>query len=302
MPSFMRKADLKLFVTLYHDATLLGHFLRHYQGIGVTRFYVAVAAEREREIKPLTQSYPVELVTGLDVEESVFGTAAVSAMREHHQEADEWAVIVDVDEFIESVDLAAVTVAAERFGANVVRGRMYDRLGLDGRPQPICADSDLDATFPVKAPLVRHVMRGADYKGVLVKGRLLPAPRAAHHRFTGERTFDQELQISHFKWTTGALEEARKRRDVLAAAGSPWAAEYQRVLAHYEARGRFAWEEFGGRALDEFEPEPPAALCDVCGGVISEEERDYSAGAFGRPLCRTDQTAAGEIPFGFAPR
>src|SRR6516162_3747501 len=33
---------MKLFVTINNDARLLGHFLRHYSGFGITEFFIAV--------------------------------------------------------------------------------------------------------------------------------------------------------------------------------------------------------------------------------------------------------------------
>src|SRR5262249_21711332 len=132
-------------------------------------------------------------------------------------------------------------------------------------------------------------MYGCDHKGGLVKGRLLPA--AQHHRFEGERVFPDVLEISHYKWTTGAVERLRNSHRLVEAAGIAWSIEYRRALDHYETHGRFAWEAFGGKPATEFTPEPPPGHCVTCGAALSEAEVRFSTERYGRMLCRTDQRA-----------
>lgn len=284
---------MKLFATVYHDASLLGHFAQHYSEAGVSHFYLAIDPERVDAVADLARRFPITFVSDLDVAESVFGVAAVTSMRDRHQEPDEWVVIVDLDEFVECDDLASVAAACERFGGNLVRGIMYDRFSVDGQPRAVTPSCDLDAVFPIKAPFVRNVMGGSDHKGVLVKGHLRPAKNAAHHRFEAERTYSRVLDISHYKWTAGAIEQVRDRRDRLRSGGSPWAEEYDRVLAHYDLHRRFAWETFGGSDREEFDHvRPQVPTCSLCGGAISVDEHDFSVKTFGMALCRADQDLA----------
>jgi len=221
----------------------------------------------------------------------VFGTAAVSEMRKLHQEDDEWVVICDLDEFLECELVEDAAEAAERAGANLVRGIMHDRFALDGQPRGFAPDEDLNEVYPIKSRFIREVMRGYDHKGILVKGVLNPAPGAAHHWFTGERGFSGVLGISHYKWTASSLERVRSAYEIVSDAGISWAVEYKRVLDHYDRYGRFAWETFGGRRWREFEPEPPAGNCAECGAAVSEAELAYARQNFGRSLCRRDQDA-----------
>lgn len=279
---------MKLFVTIYNDARLLGHFLRHYARAGISKFFIAVPPQLKPAVTPFLNSYDITLCEGLDVVDSLLtGTKAVTEMRKRYQESNEWVVIVDLDEFVEfGAEISLVTAAADNMGADVVRGIMLDRFSMDGQLAEFASDADLSLVYPIKSRFIKIVMGGCDHKGILVKGHIKPA--GAHHRFEDERTFAKILQISHYKWIPGAIERLRDSHRLVIAAGIAWAVEYQRALDHYDAHGRFAWETFAGKLAEEFELESPE-LCGDCGGAISEAEFAYSVAHFGRALCRRDQ-------------
>jgi hypothetical protein len=239
---------MKLFVTIYDDARLLTHLLRHYRPAGIDRFYIAAPPEFVPEVKRCSPQYDITLAEGLDVAESMGGgTAAVSEMRRRFQCPDEWVVIVDLDEFVEfKPGIPEILQAAENEGANVVRGIMYDRFSSDGTLPAIAPDSNLPELFPVKSRFTRDVMDGADWKGVLVKGRVTPLPRAGHHHFDGEKVCSLELEIAHYKWNDRAMERVRTAYAALLRAGVDWAEEYKRVIDYYDENGRFRWQDFGG--------------------------------------------------------
>jgi hypothetical protein len=90
-------------------------------------------------------------------------------------------------------------------------------------------------------------MRGADYKGVLVKGQLKAA--VAHHRFVGEKVASTVLEIAHYKWNTRTIARVEHAYREVVKRGIPWAIEYRRILDHYEQHGRMAWEDFGGELI-----------------------------------------------------
>lgn len=281
---------MKLFVTIYNDAKLLGHFLRHYAEAGITKFHIATAPEFRAVVESFSDRYTIYLTDRLVVEDSILAeNAAITKMRQMHQAQNEWVVIVDLDEFIEfpcGIDI--ITSRADKAGANVVRGIMLDRFSADGQLPDFSPNSDLDIVYPVKSRFVRNVMRGSDHKGVLVRGLLKPAVRSGHHRFEEEIVFSQLLQISHYKWTFGALDRLRKTHKITSEAGIFWAVEFQRVFDHFDAHGRFAWEEFGGQLSKAFKMEDPINCVD-CGAAISESEYAYSVTHFGKALCRADQ-------------
>jgi len=240
---------MKLFTAIYEDARLLRHFLRHYDSAGVTEFYVATSAACASEAKAAVGDYNATLFEQLDVHDSLIGgNAAVTEMRRLHQAENEWSIIVDLDEFVEfGADIWQIVSAAENEGANVVRGIMYDRFTVDGRLADFDQDSDLSKVYPVRARFIANVMRGADYKGVLVKGQLKAA--VAHHRFVGEKVASTVLEIAHYKWNTRTIARVEHAYREVVKRGIPWAIEYRRILDHYEQHGRMAWEHFGGELI-----------------------------------------------------
>jgi len=242
---------LKLFVCVVDDERLLPHFLRHYDQFGVTEFHIAAPQHLANSIHGASRNYKVIQYHDFDAAASFTGGAeAVTKMRELAQGAEEWVVIVDLDEFVEFPeplnDLVG-RIAAE--GANIARGIMYDRFAIDGQLKAFDDDSELSQLFPVRARFRRLVMGGNEIKGVLVKGGLRSL--AAHHKFYDERPYSEMLEISHYKWNDRALDRTRLARDMCSAANSPWDfdGEFKRVLDHYERHGRFAWETFGGEIL-----------------------------------------------------
>lgn len=284
-------SPMKLFVTIYNDAKLLGHFLRHYTEAGITKFQIATAPEFRAAAESFAGGYHIDVTDKLIVEDTILAeNTAITKMRQLHQDPDEWVAVVDLDEFTEFPSgIDTITARADKEGANVVRGIMLDRFSADGQLPEFFPDSDLDLVYPVKSRFIRNVMRGSDHKGVLVKGLLNPAARSGHHRFDDEIVSSQLLQISHYKWTFGALDRLHKTHKLILKAGIHWAIEHQRVFEHYDAHGRFAWEEFGGQLSKDFELDD-TITCDDCGAAISESEHAYSVGQFGKALCRADQT------------
>ena len=170
----------------------------------------------------------------------------MTEMRSRYQEADEWAVVVDLDEFIElRSPVTDLVQSADRHGANIIKGTLFDRFSVDGALVGFGPDSDLPRLYPVKARFIANVMKGADYKGIVVKGSL--RARIAHHEFENEIMDPEILEISHYKWSNvNALERVKFTYRTLAERGVPWAWEYKNILDHYDRYGRFAWETFGG--------------------------------------------------------
>lgn len=239
---------MKLFVTICDDARLLIHLLRHYEEAGIDDFYIAVPSELVPEVKIFADTYKITVAEGLNVFDSMRGgTSAVSEMRRRFQRADEWIVIVDLDEFIDfAVPIDQLLQLAEIEGANVVRGIMYDRFSADGGLPEIKPGSRLPELFPVKSRFTRDVRQGADWKGVLVKGLRDSVPGWGHHLFKDERVCSLQLEISHYRWNQGTIERMEQVYRELTDAGVDWADEYKRVLDHYRQCNRFRWQEFGG--------------------------------------------------------
>jgi hypothetical protein len=240
------REDGKLFVCIYDDARLLPHFLKHYQKFGITEFHVAAPKDLADFVGSASRGYNVRQYDDLDIADSFMGGAsAVTRMRNLFQSPDEWVVIVDLDEFVEFPEpVSQIIPKLEAEGANVARGIMFDRFSVDGQPTAFDDESDLPSLFPIKARFITEVMLGCDIKGVIVKGHLESA--LANHAFHAEKPFSTVFEIAHYKWNDRSLARVRSAYQLLSAAGRPWAVEYKRVLDHYDAHGRFAWELFHG--------------------------------------------------------
>jgi hypothetical protein len=241
---------MKLFTTIYDDARLLGHFLAHYDRAGVTEFFIAVADGYGSAVRQFTPAYRITLCEELGVADKYpFGVNAATEMRKRYQDPDEWAVVVDLDEFIEfPKPIFDIIAGAENEEANVVQAIMYDRFSADGQPRGFDSSSDLASLYPVKTRFIRDVMKGADWKGVLVKGDIRPAGN--FHNWEGQVVYSEIIEISHYKWTTDRIiDRVRADYRITSEMGLPSADEYKRVLDHYDRNGRFAWEEFGGQLL-----------------------------------------------------
>ena len=242
---------MKLFVAVSHHATLFPHFLRHYASVGISRFFVAVDEVTEQAVRNLAVHFDLVVVTDLDTCESIEGgTAAVSQMRRRFTSPDEWVAIADLDEFqVHPSGVAATAQAAEAEGANVVRGRMIDRVATDGLLKPIGVDDDLWRMFAQRCLVTARLQEGLAYKCALVRG-LLESGRnedglsLAHHHMTNERVASSEIEIHHFKWNAEVLARLQTAMARAKAAGQPFWVEYQRVLDHLRQHGRIRWEDF----------------------------------------------------------
>lgn len=247
---------MKLFTSVFDDERLLPYFLDHYARAGIDAFYVVASSEFHSAVSSLGSANPIT-VSKVDwpaMSESFsrgeLATRVLGTLRTGHQGEDEWAVIVDLDEFVDFGEgIEPLIARAEREGANVVKGVMYDRFSADGLTVDPLDGSTLDETYPVRSRFIRTVMLGCDDKAVLVKGRLEGVPSAEHHELIGERASSDVLSIEHFKWTAGSVDRLRDRCRKLRELGTDWWIEYARAVEHYETYGRFAWEEFGGELI-----------------------------------------------------
>jgi hypothetical protein len=240
---------VKLFVSIFDDAQLLPHFLRHYLQFGITEFHVAAPSKLAQQIRRMSTGYKLFQYSGFDVAETVCGgISAVAGMRGVAQDADEWIVIVDLDEFVEfGESVQTIVKDVEGEGANIARGVMYDRFAANGQPKPFDKDSHLPSLYPVRARFIKNVMGGFDIKGVLVKGHL--KGQGAHHVFYDEERYSKVFEISHYKWNDPSLRRIRQAYEMSRAAGLDWSQQYKKILDHYARHGRFAWETFGGELV-----------------------------------------------------
>ena len=271
---------MKLFVVIYNNSQILEKFLRHYRSIGISEFFIACDPMFVSTIKEQAHHFPITVIDNLDVVDSFLGGAvAVESMRRQFQRAGEWVMIVDLDEFLEpAAPLSDITGFADREGANVVRATMWDRFTLDGKMSDFTQHDHLRQRYPAMARFIHTVMRGADYKGVLVKGHI--RSDAAHHRYFHEIICSCDLVISHYKWFGDAFERVATAHRTLQERGAHWAVEYERVLQHHAEHDGFNWRAMGGHLdprrdtpePDGVPPGPKANPADTIGGLLELSE------------------------------
>jgi glycosyl transferase family 2 len=242
---------VKLFVAIAAHATLLPHFLRHYQRSGVSHFFVSVEPALDDQVTKFASGFPVTIVRDLDTSESIEGgTAAVSEMRRRFAGPNEWIALTDLDEFQVHPDgIETTAAAADAEGANVVRGWMVDRVATDGLLKPVKFDDDVWRVFPEKCFVTAGLQGGLSYKCALVKGHLESSRNEdglslAHHHMKDERVASISVAIHHFKWNAEVLERIALAIERTRAAGQPFWVEYERVLEHLRTHGRLRWEDF----------------------------------------------------------
>jgi hypothetical protein len=236
--------DMKLFVAVYDDCALLPHFLKHYQSMGVKKFYIAASPAVVPIVRRDAIGFDAVVRDDLDVADSFQGGAlAVTAMRFDYSDEDEWVLIADLDEFLaRDTPLPEVLAKAIAEDANVVRARMVDRVSVDGSLPAVLEGTDLWETFPRECALTKQLQGSVDHKGLLVRGHLLPT--MAHHEFRDERICSQWLRLHHFKWNSNAEARLRVAMELARASEINWWIEYDRVLRHLDAHGRLRWEDF----------------------------------------------------------
>src|SRR5205823_5306607 len=123
--------------------------------LGVKTFYIAASPEIVETVRRDAAGFDAVIRDDLDVAESFQGGAsAITAMRLEYSHDDEWVLIADVDEFLAAeTQIPTVVEEAVEEAANVVRGRMVDRVSVDGSFPAVLETTDLWETFPRECAL-----------------------------------------------------------------------------------------------------------------------------------------------------
>ena len=234
---------MKLFVPVLNDCSLLPHFLKHYHLLGVKTFYIAANADIVETVRRDAAGFEAVIRDDLDVAESIHGASAITALRLEYSRDHEWVLIADLDEFLSAeTHIPTVLARADEEGANVVRGRMVDRVSIDGSFPAVLETTNLWETFPRECGLTSKLQGSVDHKGVLVRGHLMPT--MAHHHFQDEHIASQWLRLHHFKWNSNVRQRMQIAMEMTRALEIDWWVEYERVLRHLDTHGRLRWEDF----------------------------------------------------------
>ncbi len=184
------------------DLDLLGHFLRHYQQLGVRldRFHFIVHADTD-DSEALVDAVELLGELGLEPAEVWRGVYTSDAMWQRRRAmqrmgvgAEEWVLSADIDELhVYPAPLADVLQELNANGHNVLQGPMIDRVASDGRLAPVERQRPLPEQFPVVADVMCPIggirpgpAADGTVKMMLFRGDVIPgigghAPWKAQH-------------------------------------------------------------------------------------------------------------------------
>jgi hypothetical protein len=249
---------------------LFRHFCSYYRRIGVdalvfdlqsnwaneARFqaFRAVAEEFGAEIRNIVRERYASRGNQLDYTNSF--------MREH---TDDWCLLADVDEFIRfPMPLAQFFRQCDRVGANLVRGRLIDRIARDFS-FPEIGEGSLDEMFPLAYPMTRHIRQGTDRKIVAYRGRF--TSNEGHHGFAEESGFWTT------KWPARFVKLTRFPLGILPRAIRPHACPFGKSLeVHHFAWDSLLREKMEDRKLTKIDHLPE--LVNVLAYVSRSDRRD----------------------------
>lgn len=261
-------------VGVENDLPYLGHFIRHYERLGV-------APENFRLILQTTDPDSPRLRTAREILErhgvaparlwtEPYSSRAMWEERRRLQQEvagpRDWVVSADVDELHEyPAPLGEIVAWCEREGHDIVQGPFIDRLPADGRltevPPP--EQTSLAEACPVQTELrhhigghTRNVNLGGSVNLMLIRGDVMPSigghnalPSATIHRYAlggplwrfrrlsePRFLFSMPFLVHHYKWTAGLVHRLRDRLDhqEMTQAGREYT---EKVVAFFDGGG-----------------------------------------------------------------
>jgi hypothetical protein len=197
---------VKLLTSIYDDARLLPHFLRHYEALGVSQVFCVAQVDQNPAL--LDEIAAHTLGHQFVVEHVLQGTfhpgpvyQRLDAVRQRYVRPDEWVVCADLDEFLDaSVPIAELVARCEDAGADHVKGVLVDRIAADGTFPPLGA-GPLGAQFPLAAALTGKLLRAYVHKVPLMRGSC--PVRDGLHETVGCPLDAPPLSVFHYKWFDG---------------------------------------------------------------------------------------------------
>jgi hypothetical protein len=235
--------------TIAHDASLVPHFLRHYQNLGVDSALIVIkqrASDSARELitrhlQPFgcfasAASLPVDPVGSEGDADETVRKLAIGAL---NLKKDDWILFADLDEFVQLP--CAMPLLLERMrsqGADHVSGHLTDRLAADGSLREATGEPSIWDQFPLAADITNRVA-GAHSKKVALSRALVELGPGHHDVRTGHEAYREHAVIHHFKWRAGIVAVLEERLKRYSREGIPWAAESARILRFIRENGRF---------------------------------------------------------------
>jgi hypothetical protein len=222
---------------IFDRCDLLPFYLRYYTRLGATQFVVALWNGERNPVYEVIRSYtdwPIEIRTSIECLIKDYNgpdeSNGLNRIRTEFNDRFPWYCLADLDEFCRfNGTMPEVAAAAEKEGYEAVHGVFYDRFALKGYP-PIRQDTTLDETFPMMADATR--LLGANHNKIPLS-RSDVEVESGHH-FTKGKTWWNQVEVHHFKWTDGLVGRLRERDMFFTAQGLPWSGESRKFLQAVE--------------------------------------------------------------------
>ena len=233
---------------------LVEHFLDHYFRLGVDRFLVILhcppgeAARRSRVLAVL-RSRDIRPVMEVDEYSYVSRQVRINQVLDAHVADDEWIIHADLDEFHEyPAELPRFLAACDGSGYTFARGRLIDRVAVDGELRAIQTRALIWQQFPLSVDLTSKIGGGWDLKVCCAKGFHRSGDGGTHSVDYGtsrvenyrlcqldRRCHPSLLRVFHFKWDRTLMTRLGRRIAAYQQLSLGVSRESERLLRYIEA-------------------------------------------------------------------
>lgn len=244
-------SKLPVIFSIFDKADLLPHFVHHYAQQGVTEFHCCLYSQKlDHFVRKTAQDAGVNLTIHPNTE--VFDHIGRHDAKLHNRVRTEsiadggWYVIADLDEFhrVGIRTLAQTATMAEHEGAQVVMGRLIDRVTKLGALPEAIDSRPIDDQFPYTAWLTSKVTRGNDAK-ILLARKEVPIVSGHHSPPDGfDSVWRIRGQAHHFKWWGDLIDRYRQRRDEMEVHQTPEVLESERLLEYLDKHNGIDMKDF----------------------------------------------------------
>ena len=234
----------------YYDEAYVPHFLKYYQDQGVDHCYLIFNDKEEIDEEYLQEKYCAENVTlffAIGEWNAKFSEEHKHTLLKHlNVTSDDWIINVDIDEHVECDSGNLKTKIEEMIanGENFCRGRMVDRIAIDGELKEINEDISLSEQFPFVSNFTRVVLRAETRKIPITRGDL-NVTGGSHYLTEESKSLaianQETLIVYHYKWKKNTVEKLQERYKT--HKNFPHRRESARFLRFWQIRENLIYED-----------------------------------------------------------
>lgn len=233
---------MKLFSYIYKHCDLLVPFLKHYDRLGITDYFLIVNTWGNETIEEEVREYSRGRKVTLSVVHQIFlsdeKVARLEGLKRKHASPNEWVIVTDLDEFLEfSPSLKATVLFHQWMGYDSVYGLFVDRIHQEGALTSIDPQVPLERQFPLGADLTKNILLGWVHKIVLMKAGV-QLTNCAHAAVKNVWDGRFHALIHHYKWNAEVLERLKDRIETFRPRQMLWWRESERFMEFYKKMDR----------------------------------------------------------------